>query len=102
MGARPMVQGSPPTRIKIRTMSESDEMEIADEAHGIARDVRTDAPSLDELNSCLKVLGWMRDGDVGLHESWTAALTHVRVAVRVIRNLSYPPNDKVRHGGPDE
>ena len=34
------------TTNSLRTMSESDEMEIADEAHGISRDVRTDAPSL--------------------------------------------------------
>lgn len=39
-------------------------------------------PTLNEFKTCLRVLRWMRDGDTGLHESWTIPLTHVCGAVR--------------------
>ena len=39
-------------------------------------------PTMDEFETCLRVLRWMRDTDNGLHESWTIPLTHVCGAVR--------------------
>ena len=38
-------------------------------------------PTLDEFQTCMRVLRWMRDTGE-LHESWTVPLTHVCGAVR--------------------
>jgi hypothetical protein len=58
-------------------------------AHG---SVMPDEPTLAELNACLKVLRWMRDGDIGLHESWTMLLIEVAGVVRGIRDVRHTPN----------
>lgn len=39
-------------------------------------------PTLSEFETCLEVLRWMRDGDSGIHGSWTIPLTHICGAVR--------------------
>ena len=50
-------------------------------------------PTLEEFESCLRVLRWMRDGDAGLHESWTIPLTHICGAVRACIEIAKSPNN---------
>lgn len=40
------------------------------------------SPTVEEMESCLRVLRWLRDGNIGLDESWTLPLTHVAGCVR--------------------
>jgi hypothetical protein len=52
-----------------------------------------DEPTLGELNAALKVLRWMRNGDIGLHESWQMPLLEIAGVVRGIRDVRHTPND---------
>ena len=61
-----------------------------------------DEPTLDELNACMKVLRWIRNGDIGLHESWQMPLIEITGVVRGIRDVKHTLNVRVSESGGDK